>query len=96
MGIINIKRFGFAMGSALALLYLGCAFVMATVPKEAAIRFFNSLLHGVDVTTIMRWDMPWTEMIVGVLETFILGWLFGAALAALYNLGAERRKTDAR
>jgi hypothetical protein len=65
---------------------------MLTVPKEAAIRFFNSILHGVDVTSIMRWDMPWTEMVVGVLEVFILGWLFGAVLAVLYNLGADRKE----
>ena len=69
------------------MLYLGCMFVMLTVPKEAVIGFFNSLMHGVDVAPIMRWDMPWWEAIIGVLETFILGWLVGAAVAMFYNLG---------
>tara|TARA_B100000965_G_scaffold393585_1_gene404682 strand:- start:3071 stop:3394 length:324 start_codon:yes stop_codon:yes gene_type:complete len=85
---LSIRRFGFALGTTMALMYVGCVFVMATVPKEASIRFFNSLLHGVDVESIMRWEMPWTEMVVGVLETFILGWLFGAAFAVFYNLGS--------
>lgn len=89
MQTLSVRRLGFALGGGFALAYLGCAFVMLTVPKEAAIRFFNSILHGVDVTTIMRWEMPWTEMLVGVFEVFILGWLFGAVLAVLYNLGAE-------
>lgn len=90
METLSVRRLGFALGAAFALTYVGCVFVMLTVPKEAAIRFFNSILHGVDVTTIMRWEMLWTEMVVGVLEVFILGWLFGATLAVLYKLGAPR------
>lgn len=62
---------------------------MLTVPKPAVIRFFNSLLHGWDVGPIMRWDMPWWEATIGVLEVFILGWLFGALLAVLYNVGGS-------
>ncbi len=92
MQTLSLRRLGFALGAGFALAYLGCVFVMLTVPNEAAIRFFNSILHGVDVTTIMRWDMPWTEVLVGVLKVFILGWLFGAVLAALYNLGADRKE----
>ncbi len=54
MHTLSVKRFGFALGTTSALLYLGCMFVMLTVPKEAVIQFFNSLMHGVDVTPIMR------------------------------------------
>lgn len=95
MNTINIKRFGFALGSALTLLYLGCVFVMATVDQETAVRFFNRLLHGFDVEPIIRWNMPWTEMVVGVFETFILGWLFGAMIAAFYNVGIKNEVSDA-
>jgi len=90
MNALSIRRFGFALASVFALLYLGCAFVMMTVSKQAAIFFFNSLCHGVDWTPILRWEMPWWEMAVGLLEVFILGWLVGAAFAALYNLGVKR------
>jgi hypothetical protein len=92
MHTLSVKRLGFAFGATAALLYSGCAFVMSTVPKDAVIRFFNSLLHGWDVTHIMRWDMPWWEPILGVLETFILAWLMGAAFACFYNLGAPRKE----
>ena len=87
---LNIMRFGFALAMASALSYSGCVFVMMTVPQEVAVRFFNSIMHGVDVTPIMRWDMPWWETAVGVLEIFILGWLFGAVIAVFYNLGAGK------
>lgn len=92
MSTLSIKRFGFALGAVSALLYLGCMFVMLTVPKEAVIRFFNSLMHGADVSSIMRWDMPWWEAIIGVLEVFILGWLVGATVAMFYNLVAEGKE----
>ena len=90
MDAINPKRLGFALACTLTLLYFGCVFVMMTVSKEAAIAFFNSLMHGVDVTSIMRWEMPLSEMIIGVFETFILGWLVGATIAVFYNLGARK------
>lgn len=87
MYTLSVFRFGFALAVASAVTYLGCVFVMATVPQDVAVRFFNSILHGVDVEPIMRWDMPWWEMVIGVLEIFILGWLFGAVVAVFYNLG---------
>lgn len=83
---ISIKRLGFALGATSALLYLGCAFVMLTVPQPAVVAFFNSIVHGWDVEPIMRWDMPWWEAVVGVVEVFILGWLTGAVIAMFYNL----------
>jgi hypothetical protein len=91
MDTLSIKRFGFALGAISAVLYLGCVFVMLAVPKETVVRLFNSLMHGIDVAPIMRWDVPWWEAIIGVLETFILGWLVGAAMAMFYNLGRSRK-----
>ncbi|QDV85294.1 DUF5676 family membrane protein [Planctomycetes bacterium TBK1r] len=85
MQTLSIKRFGFAIASASVVSYLGCVFVMLTVPKDVAIRFFNSLMHGVDVTTIMRWDMPIGETVLGAVGIFVLGWLFGALIACCYN-----------
>lgn len=90
MNTLSTRRFGQALGGAFALSYLGCALVMAVVPRDAAIRFFNSLMHGLDVTPIVRWDIPLWETALGLVEIFILGWLFGAVIAALYNLGANR------
>lgn len=94
---ISIKRFGFALGATSALLYVGCVFVMLTVPQPAVVAFFNSMLHGWNVEPMMRWDMPWWEALIGVVEVFILGWLVGAVIASLYNVTADGRgPTDAR
>ncbi len=82
---INVKKFGFAAGLTAALLYLGCIIVMATVGHDGTIKFFNSLLHGVDVSSIVRMNIPLWEACIGIVETFILGWLIGACIAAIYN-----------
>ena len=64
---LSPRGLGFAFGAIWAVFYAGCAFVMATVPRDVAIRFFNSLTHGVDWGPIMRWNMPWTEALAGLL-----------------------------
>ncbi len=83
---INVKKFGFATGLTGALLYLGCAIVMATVGHDGTVKFFNSLLHGLDVSAILRMDVPLWEAVIGIVETFILGWLVGACIAGFYNV----------
>ena len=83
---INIKKLGLAFGLTGALLYLGCMLVMATVGYDNSIKFFNSLLHGLDVSSIVRKSVPIWEAIVGIVETFILGWLVGACIAGIYNV----------
>jgi hypothetical protein len=90
MNPIDVKRFGLAVGTTLALLYLGCVIVTATAGKAATIVFFNSLLHGIDVTSILRTDMPLWEALIGLAETFILGGLTGAAVAAIYNVSLKK------
>ncbi len=89
---INVKKFGFATGLTGALLYLGCAIVMATVGHDGTVRFFNSLLHGLDVSTIVRMDVPLWEGGVGIVETFVLGWLIGACIAGFYNAFVYNKK----
>jgi len=86
---INIKRFGFAVGSTFALLYLGCVVVVMTAGKESLIFLFNTLFHGLDVTSIIRISMPWYNMVIGLVEFFILGWLIGATIASMYNIGQK-------
>ena len=82
---INVKKFGFALGLTGAILYLGCMLLMLTVGHDGTVKFFNSLLHGLDVSSIVRMDVPLWEAAIGIVETFILGWLVGACIASIYN-----------
>ncbi|TYB71854.1 hypothetical protein ES676_11970 [Bizionia saleffrena] len=82
---MKYKKLGFAFGLTGALIYLGCIIVMATAGREETITFFNNLLHGLDTTNIIRMDVPLLEVFFGIVQTFILGWLIGACVAAFYN-----------
>lgn len=88
---INVKKFGLAFGLTGVLLYLGCIVLMVTVGRTGTITFFNSLLHGLDVTSIVRMDVPWWEAVIGIVETFMLAWLIGACVAGFYNATMKTR-----
>lgn len=90
MNTINIKRFGLAFGLTGAVLYLGCVILMVTVGHEGSVKFFNSIIHGLDTSTFIRMQVPWWEALIGLVETFILGWLVGACIACFYNISAKR------
>jgi len=62
-------------------------FMMAIVPREKAVVFFNSLLHGFNIEPILRTGVPVGEVALGLISTFILGWFAGVLIAAFYNFG---------
>lgn len=83
---LSIKKLGLATGLTGAILYLGCMIVMATVGESGTINFFNSLLHGLETSGIIRMEIPLGEALLGIIQTFILGWLTGACVATIYNM----------
>lgn len=89
---LSIKRLGLAVGSSGAILYVGCILLMITVGQEGTVKFFNSLLHGLDTSSIIRMNVPIWEAILGIVQTFILGWLIGALIASIYNFGLNPKK----
>ena len=66
--------------------------MVLTVPETAVVTFFTCIMHGINVEPIMRWDMPWWEDIIGFIQFSILGWLFGALVAVLYNISSRPDK----
>jgi len=82
---INIKKFGLACGLTGVLLYMGCIILMLSVGHIGTVKFFNSVLHGLDVSSIIRMDTPLWEAGIGIVQTFILFWLIGACIASFYN-----------
>ena len=85
MGVINVKKFGLAFGLTSLILYSGSILVMALTGRAGTIIFFNTLLHGLDVTSIIRMDMSLAEMLIGIVQAFIMAWLVGATIASIYN-----------
>ena len=86
MNHISIKKLGLAFGLTASLLYFGCAVVMLLLGHEKTVMFFNTLLHGLDVSSIIRMDVSPVEELLGLVQAFILSWLIGACVAAIYNV----------
>ena len=86
---LSPKRFGLACASAAALFYLGCVFIMAVAGAQNLAFFFNGLFHGLDLKPILLESVsPWIT-VSGLINTFILSWLFGAFIAVVYNLSGR-------
>lgn len=84
---LNPIRLGWGFGATGVVFYLGCMLTMATVPREKAVIFFNSLLHGLNVEPILKTSIPGSEVMLGLTTTFILGWFAGVLIAGFYNWG---------
>jgi hypothetical protein len=94
LGRLSPRRFAFACGATGVLFYLGCILTMITVPREKAIVFFNSLLHGIDVAPILRQSVSLAEVCLGLIGTFVLCWFAGAFIAMFYNLASSFGRKD--
>ncbi len=66
---------------------------MSTAPRDKAIVFFNSLLHGIDVTPILREHVSFGEVLFGIVATFVLGWFAGVLIAGFYNWNGGKTRT---
>ena len=90
MNKLAVKNLGFAFGITFAIFYLACIGLMAFLGENTIVFVFNSLMHGIDTTTIIRMDVPVWDCIVGFVGTFGLGWIMGALIAVIYNLFPTR------
>lgn len=59
------------LGSNLGLVYLGCVLVLFVADRDTAVLFANSLLQGLDVSGVVRMNVPLLEAAIGLLETFM-------------------------
>lgn len=85
MGKLNSNKIGIALGITLATLYIGCALLMFTAGKTGTVNFFNSILHGLDVSSIVRSEISTGETFLGLVEIFLIGWGAGTFFSFLYN-----------
>ena len=85
MSHLNVGKFGLAFGLTSLILYAGSVLIIGLTGQKGTIVFFNTLLHGLDVSSIVRTDMSLTEMFIGIAQSFIMAWFVGAMIATIYN-----------
>lgn len=92
MNHIGIKHFGFATGTTIVIVYIGCIIATSFISSATYVAFFNNLMHSVDLSAIIRkTPMPLSEALIGIMEWFIIGWLMGANIAGIYNISSNKK-----
>ena len=84
---LNANKLGLAIGTTAAIIYLGCICLMLLAGQEGIIWFFNSILHGLDISPVSRINVPIRQTVIGIILTFGLGWLSGFLIGTIYNWG---------
>lgn len=87
MNRIKTNKFGIAVGSTFALLYLACIISVMIVGKDGIIFVMNTIFHVIDITPLIKTTISLSSMIIGLFEIFIIGWLIGVTIASIYNIG---------
>jgi P-type Cu2+ transporter len=91
---ISTKRLILAFGTVFTIFYLGCVIVTAMLDESSLILFFNSLMHGIDVSPVINMNVPVWMTIPGLVEMFILGCLWGAIIGGVYNLALPKNQIE--
>lgn len=91
---LNTKRLALAFGTAFTLFYLGCVIIMSVLGRDSTIIFLNSLMHGIDTSSVISMEVPVWMTILGLVEMFVLGCLWGAIIGGIYNLGLSKKTVE--
>lgn len=91
MDKLNPGVIALTLGSVSGIFYLACVLLFAVAPR-AGIKLANTMVHGLDLTSIMRASMaPLGTILVGLVEIAILGYLVGGLFAVIYNYFAKQK-----
>lgn len=90
MQTINSNKLGLSLGTTGVILFLACMCLMLIAGQRGTTWLFNSILHGLDVSTISRMNVPVSQTIAGIILTFGFGWLTGFLTGTIYNWKRNR------
>lgn len=87
---IQSKKLGLACALTGILFYIGCAGLMLILGQSGTVWFFNSILHGFDVSTVIRMNVPVEDALAGFVLTAFLAGFSGWTAATIYNKLIEK------
>jgi len=83
-GNINANKLGLSVGIAGAVLSVLCALLIALAPAFT-IGVFGAIFHGIDISQIANTTISFGGVILGIIDVFIIGYIFGWLVGSLYN-----------
>ena len=89
---LNKTRLGYSFGITGVIFYLGRVTIMLIIGQSGTTWFFNSMLHGLDVTSVSQMSVPLEQTITGIVLTFVLGWVGGYMIGYIYNWRGTAKK----
>ena len=89
---LNAKAMALSFGIVAALIYIVCWLFVAIFPLEAIIKVSNSMLHGIDVSSLAVKDTSFAESLLGFVIVVLGAMATGYVFAIAYNRLNERFK----
>jgi hypothetical protein len=83
---IDPRKLGISIGFTFFLLYIGCMILMYYLGHDGTVTYFNNMLHGIDISTIVKMNVTLAEAFAGIIEIFILGTFIGLCIGGFYNI----------
>lgn len=84
--MIDPRKLGISIGFTFFLLYIGCMILMYYLGHDGTVTYFNNMLHGIDISTIVKMNITLAEAFAGIIEIFILGTFIGICIGGFYNI----------
>ena len=82
---LNAKSIALSFGILAVLIYLVCWLFVAIFPLEAIIKVSNSMLHGIDVSSLAVKDTSFAESLLGFVIVVLGAMATGYVFAIAYN-----------
>ena len=89
---LNAKSIALSFGFVAALIYIFCWIFVAISPLEIITKVSNSLMHGIDISSIASKDTGFAESLFGFIIVVLGSMAVGYVFAIAYNRLNERFK----
>ena len=89
---LNAKSIALSFGFVAALIYIICWVFIAIFPLETIIKVSNSLMHGIDISSIAAKDTGFAESLLGFVIVVLGSMAVGYIFAGTYNWLNEKVK----
>ena len=91
METLNPNKIGLSLSLTFGALYILCFVLFAVIPKEWVIALANSLMHGIDVSTIVTQTKSIGSVILGLISWLFIGFASGYIFSMVYNKIVKNR-----
>lgn len=82
---LNANAVALSLGLTIVAIYLVCLIFVAILPLQTIVAVTNSLMHGIDVTSIASKRITLISSLIGVVGSFIGAAIIGYVFAYFYN-----------